>query len=163
MSDAAGEVPAAVRIEGGRPVELDAVLGQPTWLARAGAVIPLDDAWDHGARPAGGLAPDHAPGLLAFHVFADGEGRASGTCLDDAGDGHGPRRVDHLTRDGDTVAWRSEGDYPRPRTVSVVLHGEVLVGAVCDGVPVAAGDISVRAGTTTLRLPSFSELVLLRA
>ena len=158
-----GEVPAAVRIEGGRPVELDAVLGQPTGLARAGAVIPLDDAWDHGARPAGGLAPDHAPGLLAFHVFADGEGRASGTCLDDAGDGHGPRRVDHLTRDGDTVAWRSEGDYPRPRTVSVVLHGEVLVGAVCDGVPVAAGDISVRAGTTTLRLPSFSELVLLRA
>ena len=153
----------ADRLDGGRSINLDSLLGQPTWLVRAGAILPLDDAWAHGSRPAGGLSPDHAPGLLAFHVFADPEGRASGTCLDDAGDGYGEQRLDHLELRGDSVSWRSRGDHPKPASVSVVLHGLELLGAVCDGTPVPSGDVTVRSGATTVRVPAFSELALLRA
>jgi alpha-glucosidase len=147
-------------LEGGGPTELDSILGQPAWLVRAGAIVPLDDAWAHGSRPAGGLAPDHAPGLLSFHVFPDREGRAEGTCLDDAGDGHGPQRLDHLVLDGDTLNWRSHGEHRRPRSVSVVVHGVEVLGARCDGVAIPVGDVVVSDGATTLRLPPFSELVL---
>ena len=152
----------STRLAGGHRVELDSVLGQPTWLARAGAVLPLDDSWTDGGHPAGGLAPDHAPGLLAFHLFPDDAGRATGACLDDAGDGYGPRRVDRVTLDADVGTWRSDGAYPRPLAVSVVVHGSSLSGAVCDGVEVPSADISVRSGATTIRVGAFSELVLLR-
>ena len=149
-------------LAGGRRVDLDNLLGQPTWLVRAGSILPLDDSWADGGHPAGGLAPDHAPGLLAFHVFPGGDGRASGTCLDDAGDGYGPRRTDRVELDDTMITWRTEGTYPRPKSVSVVVHGWALTGAICDGIEVPGADISVRSGATTIRVAPFSELVLLR-
>ena len=60
------------------------------------------------------------------------------------------------------MTWRSDGAYPRPLAVSVVVHGSSLSGAVCDGVEVPSADISVRSGATTIRVGAFSELVLLR-
>ena len=160
----AGERPSPdVRLTGGRRAEVDCVLGQPAWLARAGSILPLDDSWAHGEHPVGGLRSDHAPGRLAFHVFPDADGRASGTYLDDAGDGYGPRRVDRLDLAEGEMAWTSDGEHPRPSEVSVVVHGIVLTGAMVDGTAVRAGDLEVADGTTTLRVGAFRTLVLLRS
>jgi len=155
-----GRLGPAEHLPGGQRVELEAVLGQPTWLVRAGAIVPLDDSWAHGQRPADGLAADHAPGLLAFHVFPDASGTASGSCFDDAGDGFGPQRTDRLDLSDGTLTWESEGKHPRPRSVVVVVHGATLRGAEADGVPVPAEDVSVSDGATTIRLGSFRSLLL---
>lgn len=107
------------------------------------------------------VAPDHAPRRLAFHCWptrpggggqgsSDGHdaldapgGTAAGIAFDDAGDGDGPVRRDHLTvtgvRDGGTATcrWVRQGDHPAPRRVRLVLHGWTVAAAEADGRPVA--------------------------
>ena len=149
-------------LDGGCTIDLLHRLGQPLWLVREGSIIPLDDSWAHGTRPAGGLRSDHAPGLLSFHVFADAADEATGRCFDDAGDGYGHGRRDALHLEGDVLSWESDGEFPPPEVLSVVFHGTELTGAVADGTPVSLGQIEVHGGSTTVRLGAFRRLELLR-
>ena len=143
-------------------------------LARAGSIVPLDDGWSDpgglcrldgdaeggvsGAAP-GRLALDHAPRHLAFHCWADDDGAAAGTCIDDAGDGSGPVRRDTFRVEGArpgstaTMTWERSGDFAPPAALHVVVHGLTVERAVADGVevPVSGG---------VLESAAFSELTL---
>jgi alpha-glucosidase len=150
--------------EGPEVVRLDAPPGRIPVLVRAGSIIPLDDGWvgagDHCRIDADGdlVAPvtpgstldlDHAPRRLAFHCWPTEAGTASGVCIDDAGDGHGPVRHDMLRAsgaiDGDTavITWERLGEFPPPTVVRVVLHGFTAEGAEADGRPVPVSGASV--------------------
>jgi alpha-glucosidase len=127
-------------VEGGRTVTLEAPLGQPVVLVRAGAILPLDDGWDAGAvdaptAPAGALTTGHEPHLAAWHCFPDASGRAEGTSYDDAGDGYGPSRVDRLSLSDDrsVLAWERAGEYRLPGRVRVVVHECAASRARADG------------------------------
>jgi alpha-glucosidase len=142
-------------------------------LARAGAVVPLDDGWAETAgpcrldadvppdgrphRPA--LALDHAPRLPAFHCWVDAGGSAAGLGVDDAGDGDGPVRRDELRVEGAVpggtalVSWERSGDFAPPASVRIVLHGLEAARAVADGTVLA-----VRG--STVDCPPFAELTL---
>jgi alpha-glucosidase len=142
-------------------------------LARAGSIVPLDDGWaDAGGPcrlegdsepvvPAGTLALDHAPHLLAFHCWPDENGDAAGVCIDDAGDGDsgGARRRDTVRVEGAhhgataTCTWQQVGDFPPPAQVGVVLHGLRARRAVADGMEVPVSGAAVIC-------PPFSELTL---
>ncbi len=144
-------------------------------LARAGSVVPLDDGWGDPAglcrldsdpgRPvpsgpmSGGLALDHAPRRLAFHCWPDEDGVASGTCIDDAGDGDGPIRRDGIGVEGArpgataTITWERAGDFAPPADLRVVLHGLTAQRAVADGVEVPVSG-------SVVEVAAFSELVL---
>jgi alpha-glucosidase len=144
-------------------------------LARAGSIVPLDDGWSdpgglcrldgdtEGDGPpgavSGGLALDHAPRHLAFHCWADDEGAALGSCIDDAGDGAGPVRRDVLRVEGAhpgstaTMTWERSGEFAPPATLRVVVHGLTMERAVADGVEVPVSG-------SVLECAAFSELTM---
>jgi alpha-glucosidase len=125
-------------------------------LARAGAIVPLDDGWAEPTGPCAlvddaapdtapaaasrSLAPSHAPRLPAFHCWP-ADGSASGHLDDDAGDGDGPARHDVLELSGalaggtGILRWQRHGDYPPPERVRVVVHGLCAERALADGRP----------------------------
>ncbi len=123
--------------EGGEPVELMAPLGEPVLLVRGGTVLPLDDGW---LDPAARLEDDHGVKLLAFHCFPGRFRTAAGRGYDDAGDGHGPSRLDRLVLSGGRLRWERDGDYPAPERVRVVVHGE----HPADGTLASFGDLDLR-------------------
>jgi alpha-glucosidase len=146
-------------LEGGREVVLDALLGQPVILQRAGSVIVLDDAW---CTSTGRLDEVHAAREWVLHVEPGEDGLARGVGYDDAGDGAGARRRDDylVVSSGVSmvVRWTSTGSFDRVGPVGVVVHGRHFAGASCDG-----RDVDVeRDGTATrVRLPGpFLELEL---
>jgi alpha-glucosidase len=122
-------------VDGGREVVLDAPLGQPVALQRAGTVIVLDDAW---CTSTGGLEGTHAAREWVLHVEPGDDGAARGTGYDDAGDGAGAYRRDaYLAESPDgvsmIVSWTSEGAFERVGPVGVVVHGRRFTTARCDG------------------------------
>jgi hypothetical protein len=140
-------------------VVLDAPIGQPVLLQRAGTVIVLDDAW---CDASAALGLDHATKCWALHVVLDDQGRAHGVGYEDAGDGYGPSRADAYdvsSGNGElVVAWTSSGEYERQGAVTVVVHGAAYGTATCDG---AEAPVDVGADATTVRLSgSFRTLVL---
>jgi len=144
--------------EGSGPHEVEGRLGQPLLFVAGGSIIPLDDAWRAGTRPAAGLSDDHSPGALSFHIFPDADGRASGENFDDAGDGDGPTRRDHLELADGVLSWEREGGYPAPEQVAIVIRGLHVSAAVADGLPLAPGALSTDGSTTTIRCAPFSRL-----
>lgn len=135
LCDAAdGTVRAEGDVAGGTPVTLDAPLGQPVVLQRAGSIVVLDDGWcDDGAR----LTETHAAICWTLHVVLDDAGHADGDCFDDAGDGMGESRSDHYEAarvDGRTrITWRTDGTFPKPARTGVVVHGMLAAAAWVDG------------------------------
>jgi alpha-glucosidase len=132
-------------------------------LGRGGSIVALDDGWarpgacvvdgdehleDMGAAGPPTVAGDHAPRALAFHCWPAGA-VATGTCVDDAGDGDGPVRSDELNLEGAEpggtirLRWLTRGGFPRPRHVRVVVHGWTAESALADGrvVPVRGGSV----------------------
>jgi hypothetical protein len=105
-------------------VEVPAALGEPPLFVRAGSVVALDDGF--GAEPAadddGLLDPGHRPRRPALHVWPDATGLAVGRWYDDAGDGHGPGRLEHVRLEAGVVVRECEGDYPGPGRLRVVVH-----------------------------------------
>ena len=150
----------AQRLSGDQTYEFSCPLGQPLLFVRGGSMIPLDEAWRHPSRPAGGLRVDHAPQRLAFHLFPDQAGYARGEHYDDDGDGDGGSRTDHITLEDDVVSWASEGDRLRPASIELVIHGRVLQGAIADGVPVPPGALTTDGSSTTVRVDAFKRLKL---
>ena len=139
-------------------------------FARAGSIVPLDDAWAEASDRV--LSSDHAPGRLSLHCFPDGLA-ASGVHYDDAGDGDGPHRIDHFTferrnrRQGvrrAALRWATEGEHPRPADVRVVLHGLTVARAVADGHEVEVtlssgqGEDATDGPVSSIECPSFDEL-----
>jgi alpha-glucosidase len=120
--------------DGSREAVLDAPLGQPIILQRAGSIVVLDDAW---ADPSTVLREDHAPMLWTLHIVLDGDGAASGRGFDDAGDGAGAARHDAYRAEsvGDDVIvrWDTAGDHPMPGEVAIVVHGRRFDTATADG------------------------------
>jgi alpha-glucosidase len=112
-------------VAGGGTVRLEAPLGEPVVLVREGSVVPLDDG-EHG----GALTPGHEPALAAVHCFSREDGTAEGTCYDDAGDGHGPWRLDRFRLEGGVLRWEREGDHPAPPALRVAVHGPGSVSPV---------------------------------
>jgi alpha-glucosidase len=115
-------------VEGGREHRLDAPLGQPVVLVRAGSVLPLDDG-DHD----GTLTAGHEPRRPAVHCFPRPDGTAEGACYDDAGDGYGAGRLDRFRLEGGTLRCEREGAYPPPDELRVVVHGPGAATAVGRG------------------------------
>ncbi len=119
-----------VWVEGDRDVELDAPLGQPVLLQRAGSVVVLDDG-------DGPIRDTHAARTWSLHVVTDEAGHASGRGYDDDGDGDGPvRRDEYLVSPagaGVRIEWRADGDFPRHGPVAVRLVGLRARSASCDG------------------------------
>ncbi len=154
-----GEAP----LGGSTHVTLDAPLGQPVVLVRAGTVLPLDDGWATGAEGRSGpVSEGHEPRFLALHCFPDADGSAVGTLYDDAGDGDGAARRDTFTFGGSgagpTLAWRRDGGYPAPTLVRVVLHGRRAMTAVVDGAPVEV--VSGAGSTSIVECGPFDELTV---
>jgi alpha-glucosidase len=147
---------------GGGEVLVEGTMGQPLLFIRAGSILPLDDAWADGRQPSEVLTESHAPQALTFHVFADERGSARGSNFDDAGDGDGPTRTDHLVLEGDLVRWGFDGSFERPSSVSIVLHGMTITAARVDGRPLGAEHVRVGQLGTVLTVPSFERLELLR-
>ncbi len=106
-------------LEGGRTVDLAAPLGHPLVLVRAGSVLPLDDG-----RHRGPLSAGHEPLRPAVHCFPAADGTAAGAAYDDAGDGHGPVRLDRFTLVAGVLRWEREGGYDPPARLRVVVHGD---------------------------------------
>jgi alpha-glucosidase len=154
-ADGSPAAPEATALEGGRTLVLDAPAGQGVLAVAEGTVLPLDDGWAEPAGAAEGgdqgrLDAEHGVRVLGLHCFATGDGRASGTHYDDAGDGYGESRLDRfeLAPDPDrgwTLTWTSEGPFPRPLRVRVVLHGVAATAATADGT-----DVIVQAGQATV-------------
>jgi alpha-glucosidase len=146
-------------IDGGREVVLDALLGQPVVLQRAGSVIVLDDAW---CASTARLDDTHAAREWVLHVEPDADGSARGTGYDDAGDGGpgegGPdagasRRDVYLVESSGLsmdVSWTSTGSFHRVGPVGVVVHGRQFAVARCDGRDV---DVELDGSSTRVRLP----------
>ena len=150
------------RHTGGGEVVVEGRLGQPLLFIKAGAIVPLDDAFQDGSSPAGGLRSDHAPTGLSFHVFPDQDGVAVGANFDDAGDGDGPGRRDVLNLDGDIVTWSATGSFARPETITLVLHGIAISAATADGQPLAPTALRKVGDATVIHSPSFDRLELVR-
>jgi alpha-glucosidase len=176
----AGSSPTA--LAGRTVVQLGAPLERLPLLVRAGRILVLDDAW---AEPGGACqlegdealradedpawnrgTPDlaHTPGCWGLHCWPaeDPEGQAAGAegrALDEAGDGHGPVRLDRYRLSGvaeggtATLAWERTGTFPPPASVRVVVHGWAVERALADGRPAAVEGGTVRCGP-------FDELVL---
>jgi len=148
-------------------VRLGAPLERVPVLVRRGSIVPLDDGWADAAGPCRladdqppGVVPgapvrlelDHAPKLLAFHCWPGVDGSADGRCVDDAGDGDGPVRLDELHLDGALsggearFTWRRHGEFEPPARVRVVIHGLVAERALADGVEVEVSGGTVECG-----------------
>jgi len=146
-------------VTGARTAILDAPLGQPLVLLRAGTIVVFDDAWLDDATT---LEESHATKRWTLHVYLDAAGTARGCGYDDAGDGEGYSRRDvyvaTTARGVVTITWESEGAFDRTGPAGVVLHGGHFVDASVDGTPVGA---SVdRDGTTVLLDGAFERLEL---
>ncbi|HEV3212886.1 MAG TPA: TIM-barrel domain-containing protein [Acidimicrobiales bacterium] len=146
-------------VRGARTADLDAPLGQPLVLQRAGTIVVLDDAWmDEGTT----LEPTHIAQRWTLHVVLDERGAASGGGYEDAGDGDGASRTDAYaaTTAGGTVTitWASLGAFARTGPVGVMVHGARLVAAEADGVHVATS--VERDGTAILLEGPFLRLEL---
>lgn len=159
-SGGAGEV--FERHTGGGDVVVEGRLGQPLLFLKAGTILPLDDAFQDGSSPAGGLRSDHAPTGLAFHVFVDQSGMARGTNFDDAGDGAGPIRRDVLRFESDVITWTTEGTFPKPATVTVVFHDVDVVAATVDGTPLPPSSLRRVGDATVVQAPAFDRLETVR-
>lgn len=108
------------RHAGGRVVRLDAPLGDPPRLLRAGHILPL-------AEPR--TRCDEPIGELELHVALDEGGRASGELFEDAGDGppDAPfrRTLWNARREGNALRLtaRVEGSYePPPHRLRVLVY-----------------------------------------
>ena len=128
---------------GHRRSSFDTPPGQPLVLVRAGTVLPLDDGWAADGPPDDGrLAPGHGPRRPAVHCFASAGEVAAGGSYDDAGDGHGPGRVDRFNLaagpSGPVLRWGRDGAYPAPGRLRVVVHGLSATRAMADGFEVEA-------------------------
>ena len=124
-------------VAGPRSVDVAAPLGAAPLFVRAGTVLPLDD------------------GLPAFHCFCDEQGRAAGTCFDDAGDGYGPSRRDRVevvpgAGGLRTVRWERTGEWPPPGRVRVVVHGKAAVLARADGAAVEVEVLRTRGAAASV-------------
>jgi alpha-glucosidase len=110
---------------GGRDVIVNAPLNRIPVFARAGSVVPMDDA-----------------GRTVLHLWAPAEGAAPGGALyRDAGDGHGASRYEGYavaTVDGAIELTRTaEGAYPEPAEGLVLrLRGATAAKAAVDGVEI---------------------------
>lgn len=107
-------------------VVVEAPLERTPVFVRAGSIVPVEQADDGGAAS------------LHLHVFAPQDGEGAGTLYSDAGDGHGPGRVDRfrLRRqdDGLRLTWAGEGEYAFPyERVELHLHGVTVRAATVDG------------------------------
>jgi alpha-glucosidase len=125
-------------VDGAKIAILDAPLGQPLVLQRAGTIVVFDDAWlDDATR----LDSSHAAQRWTLHVYLDQRGVARGVGYEDAGDGEGPVRRDAYTASTEgrsvVVTWGSEGPFERRGPVGVVLHGRTAGSATADGTRVA--------------------------
>ncbi len=124
----------AAPVDGPGQAHLEASLGEPVLLVRQGSILPLDDAWASGPAR---LSLDHRPLRPALHIWPDASGRADGTVYDDEGDGFGPwrRTTWSLEPDGSVfvLTASTEGDFPAPPALTVVLHGLGVAGAEADG------------------------------
>jgi alpha-glucosidase len=104
--------------------------------------------------PGGGAVLDlaHTPRRLAFHCWPTESGDAQGTCIDDAGDGHGPVRRDRVRLVGAVpggtavLTWERDGDFPPPTAVRIVVHGLTIGSITADGASVATAGSSVETG-----------------
>jgi alpha-glucosidase len=154
-----GNFPPEDDVDGARIAILDAFLGQPLILQRAGTIVVLDDAWLEDATR---LDVAHAAQLWTLHVYLDHRGEARGLGFEDAGDGGGPTRHDSYTAStkGRTVAvqWSSVGEFERSGPVGVVVHGCSASTATADGDDVGT-DVD-RNGTTVLLDGAFKRLEL---
>lgn len=166
--DHGGEGPDAGPVDGGRVVRTLAPLGHPAVFVRAGSIVPLDDAWSDQHPPRQATAR-HEPQRLALHCWPGPQGRAAGVVYDDAGDGDGDGRLDSLELGPDPAAQghgqmlvlvrRSEGQYPPPDSLQVVLHGLWVTHAQAAGVSVPVDHPAP--GLSVLECPgSFSEVRL---
>jgi alpha-glucosidase len=135
----------------GVAVEMSAPADRLPVLVRSGTILPLDDGFadpsgpcrledDPAASvPTGRLGMDHAPRLLSFHCWPSSRGTARGFCTDDAGDGFGPVRRDELRLEGGVpgstavLTWLSNGEFPPPSRVRIVIHGADSARVVADG------------------------------
>jgi alpha-glucosidase len=135
----------------GGVVRLSAPADRLPVLVRSGTILPLDDGFADpsgpcrmegdpgGASLSGHLDADHAARLLSFHCWPTARGAAEGLCIDDAGDGFGPRRRDEIRLEkavpGATavLTWRRSGEFPPPSRVRVVIHGSESGLVVADG------------------------------
>ena len=147
-------------IDGAKVAVLDAPIGQPLVLQRAGTIVVLDDGWLEASTT---LDASHAAARWTLHVYLDEAGNARGRGFEDDGEGDGPTRHDTYvaSTDGDAVVvtWRSEGSFERSGPVGVVLHGRTASTAVADGVTVAT---DVARDGTTLHLDGRFERLELR-
>jgi alpha-glucosidase len=146
-------------VDGARTAILDAPLGQPLVLQRAGTIVVLDDAWLDAPTT---LEASHAAQRWTLHVYLDDDGAARGRGFEDAGDGDGPSRTDTYTattaKGAVTITWASTGAFARTGPVGVVVHGPRLPTVTADGAPVES---SVnRDGTTVLLERAFERLEL---
>jgi alpha-glucosidase len=153
------EQPPETDEEGGRVAVLDAPLGQPVILQRAGSIVVLDDAWSDASTI---LREDHAPALWTLHVVLDASGSASGRGFDDLGDGDGATRHDTYRADTHdatvTVRWDATGSHPKPVDAAVVVHGRRFGSANADGSTVPC-EVSAL-GTRVLVQGGFDQLEL---
>ena len=105
--------------------ELDAPLGQPLVLQRAGTVVVLDDGWIEETTHARRLATPPFAGRCTSTSTTPARARARVTTT--TGDGDGPTRHDAYvaaTDDGTVVVtWTQRGSFERAGPVGVVLHG----------------------------------------
>jgi hypothetical protein len=144
------------------PAELDALLGQPLVLQRAGTVVVLDDGWLDDTTT---LDAAHSARRWTLHVCLAADGTATGVGYEDAGDGDGPVRRDTYlaTRaNGEVVVeWRADGAFPRNGPNGVVVHGVQAGAATADGRPVEV--IATRDATSVALDHPFSRLSLVTA
>jgi alpha-glucosidase len=111
------------RLQGPGHVECAAPLMRIPVLVRAGSLLPMVEEE-----------------RLVLHVYAPLSGPGGGQLYTDAGDGYGPWRLDRFAmqrdRDGLTVEWETEGDFPLPYdAIEVCLHGVTARQAAVDGEP----------------------------
>lgn len=144
-------------VDGARVAILDAPLGQPLVLQRAGTIVVLDDAWLEDATT---IDASHAAKRWTLHVYLDHRGEATGVGFEDEGDGDGPTRRDAYAASTTgrtlTVTWSTSGDFERRGPVGVVVHGRSAATATADGAA-AATEVD-RDGTTILLEGAFERL-----
>ena len=108
---------------------MEAPLERAPVFARAGSVVPTEQADDGGA-------------VLHVHLFAPDHGEGAGSLYSDAGDGYGPGRVDRfrIRREdrGLRVTWTENGEYTfRYARVELHVYGVTVRTATLDGTPTA--------------------------
>jgi alpha-glucosidase len=105
---------------------------------------------------AGTILPIEENGKIVLHIYplsaSESTFAARGTLYNDAGDGYGQHRVDHLHLDrgenGFELVRISEGDYPVPENgFTIQLHGIQATQAWVDGNVIDINDNRVDVGS----------------